>query len=76
MMNSTAHPKMFGGIIENPMLYIPTDSTELASLLDNYSCNWLDVLKFLEKVARLQGISINPIEVAEKIKELIGELDG
>ena len=75
MMNSTAHPKYFGGIVENPMLYIPTDSTELANLLDNYSYNWLDVLKFLDKVATFQGIIINKSEVAVKIRELIGELE-
>lgn len=75
MINSTAHPRLFGGILENPMLYIPTDSTELASLLDNYSHNWLEVLIFLDKVATFQGIIINKSEVAVKIRELIGELE-
>ncbi len=76
MMNSTAHPKMFGGILENPMVYIPTNSEELAGLLDDYSQDWASTLMFLHRVAKFQGIIINLVEVEEKLKELIGELDG
>jgi len=52
------------------IITIPTDSEELAKLLDNYSNDWAEVLQFLNKFASSQGIIINVSEVSENMRRL------
>lgn len=52
------------------IITIPTDSDELATLLDNYANDWTIVLDFIDTVSKRQGVIINRKEVAEKVRKM------
>lgn len=47
------------------IISLPTDSEDLASILDDYASDWVEALEFLNNYATSQGIVINKREVAE-----------
>jgi len=51
------------------IITIPTDSEELATLLDNHAGDWGEVLQFLEGLALSQGIVFKRREVAEIMRK-------
>ena len=51
------------------IITIPTDSEELATLLENHAGDWAPVLDFLDDVSASQGIVINRREVAEIMRK-------
>lgn len=51
------------------IITIPTDSEELATLLDNHAGDWGEVLQFLEGLANTQGIVFKRREVAEIMRK-------
>lgn len=51
------------------IITIPTDSEELATLLDNHAGDWGEVLQFLEGLAHSQGIVIKGREVGEIMRK-------
>lgn len=52
------------------IITLPTDSDELATLLDNYANDWAIVLDFIDTVSKRQGVIINRKEVAEKVRKM------
>lgn len=52
------------------IITLPTDSDELARLLDNYAQDWAIVLDFIDTVSKRQGVIINRKEVAEKMRKM------
>lgn len=52
------------------IITLPTDSDELATLLDNYANDWTIVLDFIDTVSKRQGVIINRKEVAEKVRKM------
>ena len=52
------------------IITLPTDSDELARLLDNYANDWTIVLDFIDTVSKRQGVIINRKEVAEKMRKM------
>ena len=52
------------------IITLPTDSDELARLLDNYAHDWAIVLDFIDTVSKRQGVIINRKEVAEKVRKM------
>lgn len=52
------------------IITLPTDSDELATLLDNYANDWTIVLDFIDTVSKRQGVIINRKEVAEKMRKM------
>jgi hypothetical protein len=63
----------YGNILVDPLLMLPTNSKELAILLDTKSHDWGECLLFLNNVAKSRGIIINMSEVAEEVAKLQGE---
>lgn len=57
---------MFGKILESVdyMITIPTSSEDVATLLENYAGDWAEVLSFLDRVSKSQGIVIKQKEIA------------
>lgn len=51
------------------IITIPTNSEELANLIDNYAHDWSPVLDFFDSVSKSQGITINKREVAEILRK-------
>lgn len=52
------------------IITLPTDSEELAKLLDTYAGDWPAVLDFLEAVSNAQGVVIKRREVAEMMRKM------
>lgn len=52
------------------IITLPTDSDELATLLDNYANDRTIVLDFIDTVSKRQGVIINRKEVAEKVRKM------
>lgn len=52
------------------IITIPTDSEELANLLDKYAGDWSAVLEFIDSVSTAQGVIINRREVAELMRKM------
>lgn len=52
------------------IITIPTDSEELANLLDKYAGDWPAVLEFIDSVSTAQGVIINQREVAELMRKM------
>ena len=67
--------KMYqGSILENHyMIDIPTETEDLALLIYHNSYDWAVCLDWIDTVAKKRGIIIKTLEVAERIRQLIGE---
>lgn len=51
------------------ILTIPTDSEELATLLENHAGDWAPVLSFFESLAHSRCIALKSREVAEIMRK-------
>lgn len=55
------------------IITLPTDSDELATLLDNYANDWTIVLDFIDTVATKRGVTLDVREVSRIMKRKYGE---
>lgn len=60
-------------LLQDYLISLPTDSDELASLIYENSGDWEVCLNFLATVAKKQGLILKTWDIAQKIREFIGE---